>query len=116
MTTVYLTNQWNRPIESEFEFELLKFPVGSTVEVSEAAARHIFGYQDDDKEHYMARLGIVKTRNEISEGLKILEKILITTEPPKQNHLLSPVVDEFPSQSSGEKSLKKGRGKLRTVR
>ncbi len=96
MMTVYVTNNWDRLIESDFEFVTYNFPPGKTVEISEEAARHIFGYKEENKEYYMARLGIVNTVNDIPKGYEIMKKILLSTEKPKQNHSSSPVVDETP--------------------
>ena len=50
MTTVYVTNKWDKPITFSFEYVWYTFPVGETVEVPLEAARHIFGYQHEDKE------------------------------------------------------------------
>jgi hypothetical protein len=68
--------------------KLLRLPI--------EAVRHIFGHGDPDKEQYMARLSMIKTKNDIPEGLKILSKIEISETPPAKNHLLSPVVERVP--------------------
>lgn len=96
MQTLYVTNRWEKPIEFNFNFKPYKFPVGETVEAPEEAVRHIFGHGEVDKEHIMARLAIIKTRNDIPEGLKILSKFEITDRPPAKNHSLSPVVERVP--------------------
>jgi hypothetical protein len=44
----------------------------------------------------MARLAMIHTKADIPKGLKILEKILITDQPPKKGHSLSPVVERVP--------------------
>lgn len=112
MTTVYVTNNWERLIESDFEFVNYKFPVGETVELTEEAARHIFGYQDENKEFYMARLGIIHTVNDIPKGLEAFKKIVISTDKPKQNHSLSPVVDETPRPAKQVKPVKQDGDKI----
>ena len=63
------------------------------------------GHNDPDKEPYMARLAMIQTRADIPAGLKILEKILITDQPPKKVHSLSPVVERvpLPSKEAGGK-------------
>ena len=71
MTTVYVTNKWDKPISFSFEYVPYTFPVGETVEVP-------------------------------LEGLKILSKILITDQPPKKGHSLSPVVEKVPLPPSVE--------------
>ena len=96
MQTVYVTNRWEKPIEFSFEYKPYKFPVGETVEAPLEAVCHIFGHGDPDKEQYMARLSMIKTKNDIPEGLKILSKIEISDTPPAKNHLLSPVVERVP--------------------
>jgi hypothetical protein len=96
MTTVYVTNKWDRPITFSFEYVWYTFPVGETVEVPLEAARHIFGYQHEDKEPFMTQLSIIKTKAEVPDGLKILQKILIGEQPPKKGHALSPVVEKVP--------------------
>ena len=96
MQTVYVTNRWTRPIEYNFEYKPYLFPVGQTVEVPVEAVRHIFGHGVPDKVEYMSRLGLIQTFNDIPNGLKILEKIEISDQPPKKDHLLSPVVERVP--------------------
>jgi hypothetical protein len=99
MTTVYVTNKWDKPITFSFEYVWYTFPVGETVEVPLEAARHIFGYQHEDKEPFMAQLSIIKTKAEVPDGLKALQKILITDQPPKKGHAISPVVEKVPLPS-----------------
>jgi hypothetical protein len=99
MQTLYVTNKWEKPITFSYEYKPYTFPVGQTVEAPEDAVCHIFGYGDPNKEHYMARLALIKTKNDIPDGLKILSKIEISDKPPMQNHLLSPVVERVPLPS-----------------
>ena len=56
----------------------------------------IFGYGDDNKEPYLARLGWITTANDMEKGLELLSKWLFSTEPPKKNDSLSPVVERVP--------------------
>lgn len=102
MTTVYVTNKWDKPITFSYEYVWYTFPVGESIQVPLEAARHIFGYQHEDKEPFMAQLAIIKTRAEVPDGLKILQKILITDELPKKGHSLSPVVEKVPLPPSKE--------------
>ena len=106
MQTVYVTNRWVKPIEFSFEYKPYRFPVGETVEAPLEAVRHIFGHGDEDKEPYMARLALIQTKMDIPEGLKILQKFEITAEPPKKDHLLSPVVERVPLPSKAGGKLK----------
>ena len=70
MSTLYVTNQSGNLLEFDFEFKTIQFPKGKTVEITEKAARHIFGYLDLDKEQYMVRLGFIQE----SEAEKRSEK------------------------------------------
>ena len=107
MKTVYVTNTWEKPIAFDFAYKLYEFPVNETIEVPVDCARHLFGYMEMDKEPYLARLGLIQTKNDLPEGMAILSKILIQEEAPKQNHSLSPVMERVPSPSQ-----KKAGGKV----
>jgi hypothetical protein len=96
MANVYVTNRWEKPIEFSYNYKPYRFPVNQTVEVPEEAARHIFGTDDPDKEKYLARLAIISTRNDIPQGLKVLEKIEISQLPPQNVQSLSPLVERVP--------------------
>lgn len=99
MNTVYVTNRWTRDIEFSYAYKPYRFPVGETVEVPLDAVCHIFGHGDTNKEPYLARLAIIRTTRELPEGLKALEKIEISDNPPQKDHLLSPVVERVPLPS-----------------
>jgi hypothetical protein len=107
MTTLYVTNNWDKPIAFDYAFQTYEFPVGKTVQAPLDAVRHIFGYMDMNKEPYLARLGLIQTKNDLPEGMAILSKILISEETPKQNHSLSPVMERVPLPSQ-----KKAGGKV----
>lgn len=96
MSNLYVTNRWDRPIEFSYNYKPYKFPVGITVEAPDDAVRHIFGLDDPNKEKYLSRLAIIQTRNDIPNGLKALEKIEISDQPPRKDHSLSPVVERVP--------------------
>ena len=115
MTTLYVTNQSGNLLEFDYEFKTIQFPKGKTVEITEKAARHIFGYLDSNKEEYMVRLGFIQTRNDIENGLKKLEKFVISDKPPKHNHSLSPVVDESPSHENKVLPLNREKGKIQVA-
>lgn len=103
---MYVTNNWNRDLVVDYACKELKFPMGETVEVSEHCVRHVFGYGEKDKEAYMAQIGIIRTKNDIEEGLRILSRFVIQDTPPAKNHSLSPVVDKVPLPA------KRGGGKV----
>ena len=107
MINVYVTNKWDKPLIDDYAYKLYSFPVGETVEIPIDVASYIFGYGKEDKEPVMARLSWIKTKNDIPEGMKILEKFEISLEPPQKNHSLSPVVERVPFPPA-----KRGGGKV----
>jgi hypothetical protein len=109
MPNVYVTNNTDKTLVTQYEFKELKFPSKETISVSEDCARHIFGYGISNKEPYMASLGFIRTTNDIPEGLKILDQYKISQDPPTKNHLLSPMVERVPLPS------KKGEGKVLSI-
>jgi hypothetical protein len=90
MTTVYVTNRGEKPLIQDFAFTNYKFPVDEPVEISIEMARHVFGYEQEDKLSAMVRLGLCKSTNEIDEGHERLAKFEITLEKPEKNRFLSP--------------------------
>lgn len=106
---MYVTNKWNRDLVVDYACKELRFPVGETIEVSEHCVRHIFGYGAEDKEPYMAQIGIIQTKNDIQDGLRILSLFVISDSSPSTNHSLSPVVDKVPPPP------KWGEGKVRSM-
>ena len=50
MTTVYVTNKWDKPLVDEYAFKPYTFPVNESVEIPVEVARHIFGYGSENKE------------------------------------------------------------------
>lgn len=104
---MYVTNKWNRPLVVDYGCQEIKFEVGKTVELEEVAVRHIFGYGAENKEPYMASLGIIKTTNDIPDGLEILARFVISDSSPQKNDVLSPVVERvpLPPKKAGGKSI-----------
>jgi hypothetical protein len=51
----------------------------------------------------------------MEKGLKRLEQFVITDQPPKHNHLLSPVVDKLPSHEDKVLPLKREKGKIQVA-
>ena len=107
MSNIFVTNNSDQDLKDGFGGVFYEFKPGSTVEIPEEFATHIFGYKEDDKMKYLARLGWVKTTNELKEGLERLSKWELSTEPPKKNQSLSPLVERVPLPSS-----KKAGGKI----
>lgn len=108
----YVTNNSEEEFIDGYHGVRYEFLPGKTVEIPDAAAEHIFGYGLENKESHLARLGWIKTRNELKEGLKKLALFAIADDDPsKKNHSLSPlVVEQVPLPDNV-----RARGKLRTV-
>ena len=88
----------------------LEFKPGTTVEIPVETAKHIFGYEDQDKIPYLARLGWLKNSSEVDKALELLAKWELSSEPPKKNQSLSPLVERVPLPSQ-----KKAGGKILSV-
>ena len=110
MSNIFVTNNSDKPLKDGFCGVKYEFKVGETVEIPVEAAAHIFGYGNDNKEPYLARLGWAKTSNDIDEGLKHLAQWELSTEPPKKNQSLSPLVERVPLPSQ-----KRAGGKILSV-
>ena len=107
---IYVTNHTQEPLKDGFGGVFYDFLPGKTVEVPEDVAKHIFGYNDPNKSPYLARLGWVKSTKEMQDGLDRLAQWDLSTEPPKKNQSLSPLVERVPLPSQ-----KKGGGKVLSV-
>lgn len=90
MTTVYVTNRSEKTLVDEYAYKTYKFPVNETVEVDVSVARHLFGYEQEDKLPAMVRIGLCKSTNDIEDALKKLEQFEIAQDKPKQDRFLSP--------------------------
>lgn len=93
---VYVTNNSDIEFKDGYAGEVYEFKKGKTVQVPEIVARHVFGWGDEDKEPYLARLGWIKSRAELGDGIAKLEQFKISTEQARENHALSPVVERVP--------------------
>ena len=81
MSDVWVTNRTEEELIVEFNFKDYEFKPNQPVQISLAAAKHIFGYTDQNKEPYLARLGWVRLHSELDQGLEKLAKFLITDQP-----------------------------------
>lgn len=93
---VYVTNNSDKALVVSFEFKNVDFPVGESVQVSVQAARHIFGYGDENKEPYLARLGFIRLHSEFQQGLEKLAQFEITSELPQKDRSLPSAVGVVP--------------------
>jgi len=96
MDTIFVTNHSDIELVDGWNGVKYDFKPGTTVELPISIATHIFGYGVEDKEPYLARLGWAKSRNELKDGLAILNKWEFTNEAPKKDRVLSPVVEKVP--------------------
>lgn len=101
MTTVHVTNTWEKPLVVDLAGREVRFPVGETVEIPAAEARHIFGWGKENRTDNVVFLGLARTANDMPEGFKILDKFQISEQSPAQNHSLSPVVEQVPFPQRG---------------
>jgi hypothetical protein len=101
MATYYVTNYSDAVLTDSWDGKPFTFEPGKTTEVPEEIVVHVFGYQAKDKSPYLARFGWAKTLNDIPEGIKKLEKFVISDTPPiVKNHSLPPVVERVPLPAS----------------
>ena len=101
MSNLYVTNRWEKDISFSYAFKPYVFPVNQTVEAPLEAIRHIFGYGEQDKEPYLAQLALIRTKKDVPDGIRILDKIEISEQPPKKEHSLSPVLQRVPLPAEG---------------
>jgi hypothetical protein len=78
---VFVTNNSDNKFVTEFCYKQIEFPVGKPVQISVIAAKHIFGYGDNNKEPYLARLGWIQLHSELEQGLERLSKFEISDKP-----------------------------------
>ena len=93
---VYITNNSDKKLTAEYAYKEYTFQVGETVELPIQAARHIFGYGDNNKEPYLSRLGFIRLHSEFDEALEKLSKFEISDQPPQKNRSLPSAVGVVP--------------------
>lgn len=91
--TVYVRNNSQDSLSDSFDGIKYDFLPGKEIELPEIAAKHIFGYDDDNKEPYLVRLGWMKMSNEFDAAMQKLGKFSFSKEPSKPVHLSAPVVE-----------------------
>ena len=99
MSNIFVTNRSDKKLKDGFAGVFYSFPKDETVEIPEDVACHIFGYGDDNKEPYLARLGWIISQNDLEKGMELLSKWEISTEPTSKNQSLSPLVERVPLPS-----------------
>lgn len=75
MSEVQVTNRNPFPLPGRFAGQNYVFPPDKPVEISQQAARHIFGLWQDDKRRPLAQLGILKGTVSYQEALAVLNNV-----------------------------------------
>ena len=96
MSDVWVTNRTEEELIVEFNFKNYEFKPNKPVQISLAAARHIFGYTEQNKEPYLARLGWVRLHSELKQALAKLDQFEISTELPQKDRSLPSAVGVVP--------------------
>lgn len=89
---IFVTNR-GVPFVGRFENVEYHFHTNQEVQLSEAAAKHIFGYGVDNKEPYFVRLGWMKMNTDLARAKERMQDIMFSNEPAKKVHLSAPVVE-----------------------
>lgn len=105
MSTIFVTNNGDFSFEDGFAGQRYTFAIGTTVEIPLLAAKHIFGYGEDDKTSHLVRLGWLRISNEVDQAMAKLAKFQFDTQKPMKGHSKAPVVDKV-----APLPLKGGRG------
>ena len=93
MTTLFVCNNGDNPLVDSFNGVSYNFACGKEVEIPEVAAKHIFGYGDDNKEPYLVRLGWMKMNTDFPLAMERLGKFSFSRESSKPVHVSAPVVE-----------------------
>ena len=96
MENIFVTNNTNKDLYAEYNYVGYNFPFGKTVELSVAAARHILGYGDEDKEKYLVQLGLIRLHSELEEATEKFRKVEFSDTPPEKNSSLPSAVGVVP--------------------
>ena len=99
MSTIFVTNNSDIKLKDGYAGVFYEFLPGKTVEIPLETANHIFGYEDSNKEPYLARLGWLKNSSELDKAMELLAQWQLSTEAPKKNQSLSPLVEKVPLPS-----------------
>jgi hypothetical protein len=84
MNDVWVTNATKEHFEDMWHGDTYAFPPGKSVMVPLEVARHIFGYGMDNRVPVLARLGWAVTSNDVANGLKRLNRFVISDEKPEE--------------------------------
>jgi len=110
MQTVYVTNRSGETHRIQLRVQALQASRWRNRRSSAGSCLRMFGHGEPDKEQYMARLSMIKTKNDIPEGLKILSKIEISDAAASKKAACPRWLSECPCLARGE-----GGGKTNAV-
>jgi hypothetical protein len=111
MTTLFVRNNGDDRLVDSFNGETFDFTPGKEVEIPELAAKHIFGYDDDNKEPYLVRLGWMKMNTDFPLAMERLSKFSFSREPSKPVHVSAPVVERVAAPMPKARVAAKGPSK-----
>ena len=104
---VFVTNNSDKDISFEYKFVGYSFPVGKTVKIPKEAAKHMLGYEDENKEKYLVQLGLIRLHSELEDATEKFKRVVISETPPGKNSSLPSAVGVVPlriEKSVGGKS------------
>ena len=96
METVIVTNKTDIALTDGYNGVFYEFLRGKPVEVPVHVAKHVFGYGDENKELYLARLGWIRSHSDLDSGIERLNKFEITSQPAQQNRSLPSAISVVP--------------------
>jgi hypothetical protein len=80
----FVTNTNYSDFEATWAGTLYQFPSKEPVEVPAEVVQNVFGWGDDNKEPYLVRLGWIKFASDLADGIKRLNKFVITEAKPQE--------------------------------
>jgi hypothetical protein len=96
METVIVTNKTDVALTDGYNGVFYEFLKGKPVEVPVHVAKHVFGYGDENKEPYLARLGWIRSHSDLDLGIERLNKFEITSQQAQPNRSLPSAVSVVP--------------------
>ena len=111
MTTIFVRNNGSNPLVDGFNGVTYNFACGEEVEIPEVAAKHIFGYGDDNKEPYLVRLGWMKMSTDYRMAMERLATFSFSRESSKPVHVSAPVVERVAAPMPKARVAAKGPSK-----
>lgn len=97
--TIKVRNNSDIDLHDRYNGTDYSFPKGKSVIVEDEVARHVFGFGDAEKAHYLTRLGWMKTNLEYDQAMKRLGQFTFSDASvpdadeiqPKQEQGLAPL-------------------------